>query len=120
LRYAGKKSKYSIENRASNFLKESTFALGLNAIDNITCFVIHLFCEVVEPFRFFLKIAIDQKHPLARGSGQTCHHGFVMPEVTGEIDNDNMAIALGELYGNVEAVIRRTIVHQNDFIFIAD
>ena len=39
-----------------------------------------------------------------------------MAEIAGEIDYDNMAVALSELLGNIEAVVDRSIVHQNDFI----
>ena len=45
LGYSGKKAKYPIKKTTGDLLEEAAFAPGLNSIDNITGFAIHLPCE---------------------------------------------------------------------------
>ncbi|EHP40432.1 hypothetical protein OR16_25448 [Cupriavidus basilensis OR16] len=43
-----------------------------------------------------------------------------MTKVSGKIDHNDMTIASRQLYGEVKTIVRRPVVHVNDFIIVAD
>ena len=52
--------------------------------------------------------------------GKPGHHRLVMAEVAGQVDNNNMTVGLGKLHGEIQAVVWRPVIHQNDFVIVAD
>ena len=67
-----------------------------------------------------LQVTVDQKTTATRMM-QACHHCLVVPEIAGEIDDDDARVLPMQFEGEIETVVRRPVIHdhQLDVVEIA-
>ncbi len=110
----------TVEPLSTDSLEPTTPSSLLHTIYHVALFALHLFHKTQKPFWLFFEISINQKHPLSTGIGKPRHHRLVMTEISRQVYDNNMAIAFGKLYGQIEASVWRSIIHQNNFVVVAD
>ena len=76
--------------------------------------------ERAEPVGIFLQIAVEGEDELTAGVSEAGQDGLVLTEVASEVDDPYTRVLLVELQGDVQRLVGRGVVDQDDLELIGD